>query len=138
MQCNFVTSELRQKKHSTEFNCEARQANKFMGMTTAQSGPRGFLLLFYFYLSASKCLTQSSQQALQPDVVNHFTLIPRAHSNTEHILEEKGSSNSPVSTLHFHKQIFRPLTEQFIDRPQVLVKKKKKKRRNSANILLIS
>lgn len=77
-------------KHLTELNCEARQAHKFTGTKTAQSGPRGFLLLFcFFYLSASKCLTQSSQQALQPDAVNHFGLIPGAHGNTKHILDGK-------------------------------------------------
>lgn len=90
--CSATLSHLNSdKNHSTKLNCEARQSNKFTGMNTAQGGTRGCFccFLYYFYLSASKCLTQSSQQALQPDAVDHFILIPWAHSNTEHILDER-------------------------------------------------
>lgn len=112
---------------TTQLKSTVRQGklNIFTGMKTGQSGlggdrGKGLLLFYYFYLSASKCLTQSSQQALQPVIVDHFILIPWAHSNTEHILNEKDSSDSPIRIPHCHKQIFGTLTAQFIDSPQVL------------------
>lgn len=74
-------------------------------MKMAQSSPMFslllLLLLFNFYLSAPKRLTQSSQQALQPARVNHFPFVPWAHSDAEHILVEKDNSDSAANLLHF-------------------------------------
>lgn len=126
-QCNLVTYELRHKT----FNWTQLWGKASSQVYRNKDGSKwskgffvAFLLLLPFCIEVSDSIFPASSPARRSQSLRPHPGGPRQYK--AHPWWKKDSSNSPVSVLHFHKQIFEPTTEQFIDSPQVLIEKKKR------------